>query len=66
MGDWIELRAGQPIDLDIITGESPGGQMRCLLAVQKKGVDNHGQMMPFQLAVTKNTPENGAIWKGVQ
>lgn len=66
VGDWIDLRAGQPIDLDVITGESPGGQMRCQLAVQKKGVDYHEEMSPFQLAVTKNTLEGATPWKGVQ
>lgn len=65
-GDWIELRAGQPIDLDIITGESPGGQMRCLLGVEKKGVDNHDEMPPFQLTATKNTPPGAVPWKRVQ
>lgn len=65
-GDWVELRAGQPVDLDIVFGESPGGQTRCQLAVQKKGVDYHEEMSPFQLAVTKNTPEGATPWKGVQ
>ena len=66
VGDWVDLRAGQPIDLDIILGESPGGQTRCQIAVQKKGVDYHGEMQPFQLAVTKNTPPGSVPWKGVQ
>ena len=65
-GDWIELRAGQPVDLDIILGESPGGQTRSQVAVEKKGVDYHGEMQPFQLAVTKNTPPGSVPWKGVQ
>ena len=64
-GDWLELRAGQPIDIDIITGESPGGQMRCLLAVEKKGADYHGDMPPFQLSANKNTLEGMVSWKGV-
>lgn len=65
-GDWVNLRAGQPVDLDIITGESPGGQMRCLLAVQKKGVDTGEEMTPFQLGVNNNTLTGSAVWKGVQ
>ena len=65
-GDWINLRAGQPVDLDIITGESPGGQFRCMLAVQKKGVNNGDEMPPFQLSVNGNTPASAAVWKGVQ
>ncbi len=65
-GDWVDLRAGQPVDLDIVLGESPGGQTRCQIAVQKKGVDDRGQMMPFQLVANKNTPPGGTPWKGVQ
>ena len=66
VGDWINLRAGQPVDLDIITGESPGGQMRCQVAVQKKWADTGGEMTPFQLSINGNTPTGGIAWKGVQ
>ena len=65
VGDWVDLRAGQPVDLDILLGESPGGQTRCQIAVEKKGVDYHGEMQPFQLSVNGNTPPGGAVWKGV-
>ena len=64
-GDWVDLRAGQPVDLDIILGESPGGQTRCQIAVEKKGVDTHGVMQPFQLSANANTPPGSAVWKGV-
>lgn len=36
-GDWIELRAGQPVDLDILIGERPGGIFNALLLYEKKG-----------------------------
>jgi hypothetical protein len=65
-GDWIELKAGQPVDIDIMTGDSPGGQWRCMLAVEKKGVDTHGRAVPFQLSATKDTPPGAVPWKGVQ
>jgi PA14 domain len=65
-GDWIELKAGQPVDIDIMTGDSPGGQWRCLLAVEKKGVGSGGRPVPFQLSATKDTPQGAAPWKGVQ
>ncbi len=65
-GDWITLRAGQPVDLDIITGESPGGQMRCQLAVEKQGANTGGEMPPFQLVVNANTLAGGVAWKGVK
>ena len=66
-GDWITLRAGQPVDLDIITGESPGGQMRCQLAVERQGSGGgSGEMPPFQLVANGNTPAGGVAWKGVK
>jgi len=66
-GDWIELKAGKPFDLDIVTGESPGGQYRCRLAVQKKGASYPDRRPPrFQLAATKDTPRGVLPWKGIQ
>ena len=43
----------------------PGGQTRCQIAVEKKGVDYHGEMQPFQLSANANTPAGGTVWKGV-
>jgi hypothetical protein len=60
-GDWINFRAGEPVDLDIITGESPGGQYRCRLSIQKKG----GAAVPFQLSVSKDTPAGTRPWRGI-
>jgi hypothetical protein len=60
-GDWIPFRAGEPVDLDIVTGESPGGQYRCKLAIQKKG----GPLIPFQLSVSKDTPPGARPWRGI-
>lgn len=60
-GDWVSLRAGEPVDIDVVTGESPGGQFRCLLSVQKKG----GQPVPFQLSVSKETPPGARPWRGI-
>ena len=65
-GDWVTLRAGQPVDLDIILGESPGGQMRCQLAVERQGAATGDEMPPFQLVVNANTPAGGMAWKGVK
>lgn len=36
-GDWVELKAGQPVDIDIIIGERPGGSFYGVLLYQKKG-----------------------------
>lgn len=60
-GDWIPFRAGEPVDIDVITGESPGGQFRCLLSIQKKG----GHPVPFQLSVSKETPPGARPWRGI-
>lgn len=60
-GDWISFRAGEPVDIDIVTGESPGGQFRCMLSIQKKG----GQPVPFQLSVSKETPAGTRPWRGI-
>ncbi|MES2921360.1 MAG: PA14 domain-containing protein [Verrucomicrobiota bacterium] len=60
-GDWINFRAGDPVDIDIVTGESPGGQYRCMLAVQKRG----GPVLPFQLSVSKETPAGARPWRGI-
>lgn len=36
-GDWIELKAGQPVDIDILIGERPGGWFHGVLLYQKQG-----------------------------
>jgi hypothetical protein len=36
-GDWIELKANRPVDLDILVGERPGGVFNALVLYEKKG-----------------------------
>jgi hypothetical protein len=36
-GDWLELKAGQPVDLDILIGERPGGVFHAIVLYEKKG-----------------------------
>lgn len=36
-GDWISLREGQEIDLQVVLGERPGGHVGFLLHVEEKG-----------------------------
>lgn len=36
-GDWVNLKAGQPVDIDILIGERPGGQFRGVILYEKKG-----------------------------
>ena len=36
-GDWVAMKAGEPIDLDVIIGERPGGVFNAFLMVEKQG-----------------------------
>jgi hypothetical protein len=38
-GDWIRLRRGEVMDLDIVIGERPGGKVGFLLNIEEKGVE---------------------------
>jgi RNase P/RNase MRP subunit p29 len=39
VGDWIELKGGQPVDLEILIGEREGGLVYHQVAVEVYGVD---------------------------
>lgn len=62
-GDWISLKAGQIIDLDVLIGERGGSTFDCFLLIEKKGetygnatTKGHNALFPvFQLAPF-NTP----------
>jgi hypothetical protein len=55
-GNWLDLKAGQPVDLDILIGERPGGVFYGVLLYEKKGetypLDGNGHaLLPlFQVA----------------
>jgi len=36
-GDWISLKKGEVVDLDVLVGERPGGAFGARLYVQRKG-----------------------------
>ena len=36
-GDWIDLKAGRPVDIDILIGERPGGEFHGVVLYEKKG-----------------------------
>ncbi len=38
IGDWVRLRKGQPVDVDILIGEFPGGFFASRLLIEKQGV----------------------------
>ncbi len=68
-GDWITLKQGEIVDLDIIIGEYPGGKFGGWVLIQEKGVDYplDGAGKPilpvFQLAAL---PINAQDGKNVQ
>jgi hypothetical protein len=61
-GDWIEMKKGRIVDLDVLIGERAGGVFCSFLMIEKKGetygppVDGHPLLPVFQLA-PYNTPE---------
>jgi hypothetical protein len=38
LGDWFDLPAGEPVDLNVLIGEIPGGEFGCYLFIEKRGV----------------------------
>ena len=54
-GDWVTLKAGDPVDLDVIIGERPGGRFNAFLMVEKQGghyeMEGEHPILPiFQIA----------------
>ena len=53
VGDWIELKANEPQDLEILIGESHGGIFSAMLVVEVEGVEydrnphRNGPCLPF-------------------
>lgn len=81
-GDWIDLEAGQVVDIDVLIGERGGGVFAAYLLVEKRGetyeqINGHPILPVFQLAFY-DTPQpksrkegpviarSGPIWKGVE
>lgn len=38
-GDWIKMRKGETIEVEVLIGESPGGEFSCSLLVEQDGQD---------------------------
>ena len=54
-GDWVTMKAGEPIDLDVIIGERPGGVFNAFLMIEKQGAsyemkNGHPILPIFQVA----------------
>jgi hypothetical protein len=39
IGDWFEMKAGEPVDMEVLFGEQPGGGFKAMLVVQEEGVE---------------------------
>jgi len=81
-GDWIDLKEGQVVDIDVLIGERAGGVFCSFLLIEKRGdvyaqKDGHPILPVFQLAPF-DTPSpkssatgpaiaaKGPIWSGAQ
>jgi hypothetical protein len=61
-GSWMDLKAGEIIDLDVIIGERPGGQFNAFLVIEKQGatypMDGQGHpIFPIFQVAPYDTPE---------
>lgn len=62
-GDWIDLRADEVIDLDILIGERPGGAFYAYLGWQEKGAHDEADpagnpILPFFRTTDAPFPES--------
>ena len=39
VGDWFEMKPGEPVDMEVLIGELPGGTFAAMLCVQQEGVE---------------------------
>jgi hypothetical protein len=64
-GDWMDLKADQIVDLDVIIGERPGGYFNAFMMVEKKGENydkdskGHSIFPIFQIAPYDTPAING-------
>lgn len=79
-GDWMPLRVAEPVDLDLLIGEQPGGEFCAFLLVEKQGQSYRQegkypvlpifQVAPFNTPVPKEPATPFAtgfpIWKCLQ
>ncbi len=60
-GDWVEIKKGQVIDLDVIVGERPGGVFSAFLMVEKQGATYQpgkgGPILPIFQVAPYETPD---------
>jgi len=75
MGDWVDMKKDEPVDLDVLIGERPGGSFCAFLLYEKKGEvypEKDGKRIyPALQLAPGNTPgypsdllKDIAYWKG--
>ncbi|MDR1191751.1 MAG: hypothetical protein LBK60_08860 [Verrucomicrobiales bacterium] len=80
-GDWLDLKADEIYDLDILIGERPGGEFFAFLMIEQEGATYEQtpdgpvlpifQVAPYDTPVGRDTHEprftkNGSVWRCVQ
>ncbi len=61
VGDWIELKAGEPVEMEVLCGERPGGHFDMMLCVEVDGEEyernsQQGPILPmFKTAVPSHS-----------
>jgi hypothetical protein len=61
IGDWFELKPGEPVPMEVLIGEIPGGGFSAMLCIQQEGVDYPEREVggPFlPVFKTAETPEH--------
>ncbi len=81
-GEWMTLKKDEPVDIDILVGERPGGEFEAFLMYQKQGVTYEWQgdriVLPIVQLAPFDTPpaprgqqappflKNNEVWKSYQ
>lgn len=62
-GHWLDLKANEPVDLDVLVGERPGGGFTALLMVEEKGktyeMEGGYPLLPIFQVAPYDTPRIG-------
>jgi len=68
VGDWITLKAGEPVDMEVLIGEKPGGAYCAMLLVEVEGVEyprnrQGGPILPIFKTAYPSLDLQDAIYK---
>ncbi|MDF7824739.1 hypothetical protein P4B35_12005 [Pontiellaceae bacterium B12227] len=67
VGDWITLKKGEPVDMEVVIGEVPGGTFCSMLTVEVQGVEyeRNRQQAPI-LPMFKTTEPSRNLKDGIR